>query len=183
MRPISLAARNYALVLRFSDGGSAMSYWCVARSEPNREATAASFLGRSGYNVCLPRIRERRIDRGRRYVATPPLFPNYLFVRIELGWWSARWTCGVTALIMSGDEPAKVADVVIDGLRARERGGLIELEDKPRLRPGDPIKVTGGLLTSALGIYSGMRGADRVAVLLAALGVAVLPASDVEPAG
>jgi hypothetical protein len=30
------------------------------------------------------------------------------------------------------------------------------------------------------GLYSGMRGAERVAVLLAALGVAVLSARDVE---
>ena len=49
---------------------------------------------------------------------------------------------------------------------ARERGGYVELENKPRLRPGDPIRVTGGLLASMAGLYSGMR----VAVLLAALG-------------
>jgi hypothetical protein len=61
----------------------------VARSEPNREATAASFLGRSGYGVYLPRLRENRSSHGRRVVTMPPLFPNYLFVRIEAGWWKA----------------------------------------------------------------------------------------------
>jgi hypothetical protein len=45
-------------------------YWAVARSEPNRESTAASFLGKSGYAVYLPRLRERR----RRVVTTTPLF-------------------------------------------------------------------------------------------------------------
>jgi hypothetical protein len=53
-----------------------MAHWIVARSEPNREATAASFLGRAGYPVYLPRIRETRSNHGRRVVITPPLFPN-----------------------------------------------------------------------------------------------------------
>jgi hypothetical protein len=80
----------------------------------------------------------------------------------------------------AGDEPAKVADVIIDAIKARERGGLVELEEKPRLRPGDPVRVTTGFLTGVLGVYTGMRGADRVAVLLKLLGTLVLPASDVE---
>jgi hypothetical protein len=37
-----------------------LPYWAVARSEPGREATAASFLGKSGFAVYLPRIREWR---------------------------------------------------------------------------------------------------------------------------
>jgi hypothetical protein len=34
----------------------------------------------------------------------------------------------------------------------------------------------------SVGLYAGQRGPERVAVLLAALGVAVLPAGDVEAA-
>jgi transcriptional antiterminator RfaH len=155
-------------------------YWAVARSEPNRENTAASFLGRAGYAVYLPKLRETRSSHGRRAVVTPALFPNYLFVRIELQWHAARWTIGVAGLIMSGDEPAKVADAVIDAIKARERGGYVVLDAKPRLRPGDPIRVTSGLLLGATGLYSGMRGHERVAVLLGLLGTAVLPASSIE---
>jgi hypothetical protein len=35
----------------------------------------------------------------------------------------------------------------------------------------------------ATGLFAGMRGPDRVAILLAVLGRVTLPASDVEPAG
>jgi hypothetical protein len=59
-------------------------YWVVARSEPNREATAVHFLGLANYETYLPRIREHRTTHGRRYVVTP-LFPSYLFVRIAVG--------------------------------------------------------------------------------------------------
>jgi hypothetical protein len=101
-------------------------YWCVARSEPAREATAAKFLGLAGFTTCLPRIRETRVSHGRRIVTTPPLFPNYLFRRVESGWWDARWCPGVAALIMGvGDEPAKIADAVIKALikSLRDSGG------------------------------------------------------------
>ena len=51
-------------------------YWAVARSEPNREATAVRFLGLAGYATYLPRIREQRTTHGRCYVVTPALFPS-----------------------------------------------------------------------------------------------------------
>jgi transcription antitermination factor NusG len=160
----------------------ASAYWCVARTELQREATAAKFLGLAGYATYLPRVCETRVSHGRRLVRTPPLFPAYLFVRIEGGWWSARWCIGVAALIMSSDGPARVPDVVIAELQGRERGGLVELPEAPCLRPGDSVRVTTGFLAGALGVYSGMRGADRVAVLLKLLGTLVLPASSVERA-
>jgi transcriptional antiterminator RfaH len=152
----------------------------VARSEPNRESTAAAFLGRSGFATYLPRIREARRNHGKRQVITPALFPNYLFVRIELQWHTVRWTVGVAGLVMSGDGPARVPDGVVDAIRARERNGYVVLDERVGLRPGDPIKVTSGLLSGATGLFSGMRGPERCAVLLACLGVAVLPMGSVE---
>jgi transcriptional antiterminator RfaH len=155
-------------------------YWAVARSEPGREATAVNFLGRGGYGTYLPRIREWRINHGRRVAVTPPLFPNYLFCRIEAGWWSARWCIGVAAMILSGDQPARVPDAVIAELQGRERDGYVELPEPPRLKPGDPIRVTAGALAGMVGLYAGLRGHERVAVLLGVLGTAVLPTGDVE---
>jgi hypothetical protein len=58
-------------------------------------------------------------------------------------------------------------------MSARERGAYVELLDKPHC-------VTGGLLAGMAGLYSGMRGGKGVAVLLAALGVAALPAASIE---
>jgi transcriptional antiterminator RfaH len=155
-------------------------YWAVVRSEPGREATAASFLTKSNFEIYLPRIREWRVNHGRRVATTPALFSNYLFCRIELQWHAVRWTVGVSGLVMNGGAPAKVPDSIIDELRGRERKGYVELPERPRLRPGDPIKVTTGLLMGASGLVSGMRGPDRVAVLLGFLGTAVLPVASVE---
>jgi transcriptional antiterminator RfaH len=107
-------------------------FWCAARLMPRREALAIHCLGLAGFKVYLPRLRERRIMRGRRVEVRPPLFPGYVFVAIVLQWHRARWCPGVLSLIMAGDGPARVPDDVIAELRSRERDGLIELAKPPR---------------------------------------------------
>src|SRR6516164_9730467 len=104
-----------------------MGYWTVARLEPRRERLALHCLGLAGFRVYLPRLRERRLSHGRRIEVRPPLFPGYTFFVVEAQWHAARWTVGVIGLIMDGIRPAKVPDGVISEIRARERGGLVEL--------------------------------------------------------
>ena len=68
------------------------------------------------------------------------LFPDYCFILIERGWWEARWSPGAIRLIASGFEPEHVPGRVIDDLRAREVGGLVEPPEAPRFRPGDKVR-------------------------------------------
>jgi transcriptional antiterminator RfaH len=141
------------------------------------------FLSLAGFTVYLPRLREYRRSHGRKIEVRPPLFPGYAFIAIELQWHAARWSPGVLALIMDGTGPARVADAIIDGIRARERGGLVELAPAPGLRPGDRVRVTAGPLAGLAGLYDGMRPRERVLVLLTVLGACrrvELGADDIE---
>jgi transcriptional antiterminator RfaH len=148
-----------------------MSYWAVARLEPQRERLALHCLGLAGYETYFPRLREKRVSYGRRIEVRPPLFPGYAFFVVEAQWYSARWAAGVIGVIMDGIKPARVADVVIDDIRSRERGGLIDLQPPPSaLKAGDRVKVTTGPFTGQLGLFAGMRPHERVLVLLAVLG-------------
>jgi transcriptional antiterminator RfaH len=61
-----------------------MSYWTVAQLQPQRERLAVHCLGLSGFETYLPKLRERRVVRGRKVDVNPPLFPGYLFVLVEL---------------------------------------------------------------------------------------------------
>jgi transcription antitermination factor NusG len=65
-----------------------------------------------------------------------------------------------------------VADQIIDDLRKRERNGLIELPQRPELKPGDRVRILQGPFAGHLGLYAGagMRAHERVLVLLARLG-------------
>jgi transcription antitermination factor NusG len=120
-------------------------YWMCARFAQHKEALALASLRRNGYEAYYPKLRERRLRKGRCITLTPPLFYGYAFVVIAEGrWYSARWPPGVCTVIMDGISPAKVPARVIDDLRAREENGLITLPEAPRFRAGDAVRITTG---------------------------------------
>jgi transcription antitermination factor NusG len=100
-------------------------------------------------------------------------------------WHAVRWTPGIAALVMHADAPAQVSDAVIDGLRARERNGLVVLPpplDPSRINRGDLVRVTRGVLTGFHGPCTGLAPHERVTILLSLLGArrpVTLAASDV----
>jgi transcriptional antiterminator RfaH len=145
-----------------------MGYWACAQLEPNRTALALHCLGLNGFEVYCPRLREQCRGRGRKIVRTPPLFPGYLFLWVVSGWWNARWSPGVRRLVMDGLVPARVPDDVINEIRSRERGGLVELP-KLRLEPGARVRVLLGPLRDQIGLLAALRPHERVLVLGACL--------------
>jgi|SRR6516165_2839580 len=149
-----------------------MPYWACAQTAPGREATAQHFLGLAGYSqIYLPRLRTIRRRQGRRIEERRPLFPNYLFVLITAGWWSARWCPHVVRLITNGGvEPAHVSDSLIESIRQREVDGAVELPRRPGLKTGDPVRIVAGALAGLSALYQEQRPHERVLVLLALLG-------------
>jgi transcriptional antiterminator RfaH len=121
------------------------------------------------FTVYAPRLRQRRIIRGRREDSEAPLFPGYAFVLIRLQWHAARWCPGVVRLVMDGLQPAKVSDAIIEEIRGRERNGAVELP-KRMLKCGDRVRILAGPFKEHLAIYAGMSAHERVAVLLQILG-------------
>jgi transcriptional antiterminator RfaH len=147
-----------------------MSYWTVAQTESQRERVAADHLERSGFEVYLPRIKNRKKK-------VEPLFPCYLFVRIELHWHTINATIGVLRVLTVCDHPAILPDKVLEEIRARENPhGFVRL---PKARPGKQVRILRGSFADHVGIYEGASGKDRERVLLALLGrmvpVDVLP--------
>jgi hypothetical protein len=56
---------------------------------------------------------------------------------------------------------------------------VVELPSRP-LRSGDSVRIVGGIFAGQLALYAGMRGPERVAVLLGVLGRVVLPIDAIE---
>jgi len=158
-------------------------YWAAAQLQPQRDSLALHCLRQAGFETYAPRLRERRTVHGRALVRPPLLFPGYAFVLVELQWSRARWSPGVVRIVMNGAAPAAVPDSVIAALKARERGGLIELPRAPKFRSGDRVRVLHGPFIGLVGLYAGMKPHERVAVLLTLLGGqqrVTLPKGDVE---
>jgi transcriptional antiterminator RfaH len=145
-----------------------MAFWACAQLEPSRERLALHCLSKvNGFEVYSPRIRPLR---ARREDDTRPLFPGYAFILIVLQWHAARWSPGVRRIVLDGAVPAKVPDQVIDEIRQRERGGVVQLPQAPSMKAGDRVRVLGGPFQGHLGLYAGMKPRARIEVLLAMLG-------------
>lgn len=147
-----------------------MSYWAVAQTESQRESVAANFLKQNSYETYLPKIVAKTGIRER----VVPLFPTYIFVRIEERWWSVQRTIGVLRLLMSDERPAVISDKTISAIQKREgENGLVKLPKPPGIQRGERVIIRDGSFAGRIGIFDGMIAHDRVRVLLNLMGRSV----------
>jgi len=148
--------------------------WYVVQTQANAETKASVHLARQGFATYMPRYVKRRRHARRVDIVAAPLFPRYLFVKIDMSvqrWRSIYSTVGVSRLVSNGDRPASVPEHVISVLKGRENtSGLIQLDDRPKFSVGDKIRVLEGAFYDCLGIYDGMSDRDRIGILLELLG-------------
>jgi transcriptional antiterminator RfaH len=160
------------------------THWYVVQSQPNAEAKAVANLNRQGFDTYLPRYLKRRRHARRVETVAASLFPRYLFVAVDVSaqrWRSIFSTVGVSRLVCNGDLPTPMANGIIDALKAREdERGFILLDQKPKFRPGDTVRVLDGAFADYLGLYEGMKDGCRVAILLDLLGRKVRATVDAE---
>jgi transcriptional antiterminator RfaH len=147
-----------------------MSFWACAQLETGRLAVALHHLKLNGFATYTPRILQRRTMPARRLEIAAPLFPGYTFIAIELQWHAARWCPGIVRIILDGERPAKVPERVIADLKSREHNGFVVLPKVRGLERGDQVRITRGPMADRLAIYDGMKGSERVMVLLQLLG-------------
>ena len=150
-----------------------MKRWYVAHTKTHGEEQARLNLEKQGFQTYLPRYRRERRHSRRREVVKAPLFPGYVFVRLdpEAGpWRSINGTFGVKYLICHGERPAAVPEGVVEEIAGRENAeGLIDLEPR-RFRKGEAMRVVSGALADCLGFFERMADRDRVVLLLELLG-------------
>ncbi len=146
--------------------------WYVVQTHPRAEAKAAAHLARQGLEVYLPRYLRRRRHARRVDVVAAPLFPRYLFVKIDMltqRWRAIRSTFGVAQLVCQGDTALPVATGIVAGLRHREdERGYVRLD--PGFVPGGKIRIVEGAFRDCPGLFEGMTDSERVSVLLDLLG-------------
>jgi transcriptional antiterminator RfaH len=140
--------------------------WYVVRSKPRREDYAQEQLVRRGVETFLPRIVEAQA--GRQEPVIGPLFPGYLFARVDLLSQYNRviWAPGVRSFVAFGDMPAAVDRAVVAFLQERcGPEGIVRVVR--RFSEGDVVRVTRGPLGGLIGIVQGhVSGQQRVRVLM-----------------
>jgi len=158
--------------------------WHVVQTRPRSENTAALHLQRQGFEIYLPRYLKRRSHARKVDFVPAPLFPQYVFVAVDLltqRWRSVNSTVGVTRLICHGQLPVEVPRSVVDGLRGRHDAEGFVRQHRDVLMPGQRIRVRDGAFSDFLGSFESMNDGERVAVLLDLLGrkVRVVMSADV----
>lgn len=142
--------------------------WAVVNTQPHRERVALENLERQGFRAYCPLIRRQR-SHGRRVEAVHrPLFPGYLFVRLDTG--SQRWrpmlsTLGVRTVICNGDRPSLIEDAFVQGLKSRECDGVIARPASP-YRVGQRVRMAGGAFDGLAATIVAMHEKDRLTVLM-----------------
>ncbi len=150
-----------------------MKRWYVVHTRPRAEARAVSHLANQGFEAWLPEFRKTRRHARRTETVRRPLFPRYLFVRLDLDdepWRSVYGTVGVVSMV-GGDPPAPVADAIVETIRAR-RGddGLVRIDPALGFARGRRVRIAEGALADLEGVFLDIDDRARVGVLLTLLG-------------
>jgi transcriptional antiterminator RfaH len=142
------------------------------KTQPRREAQVNALLDRRGIEVYSPQIPSWRRRPGESVPRLEPLFPGYLFARLELGtssWIAARSAPGVAYFLgtTGGPEgsPTPLPDELIDGIRerveTRRQAGPIPFKQ------GDRVIIMGGPFDGLEAAFDGaLCGSGRVRVFL-----------------
>lgn len=150
-----------------------MKHWYLIYTKPHKEQVARENLERQGYEIYLPmaRIRRRRLGKGANRIE--PLFPRYLFIKLDTktdNWSPIRSTLGVSNLVKFGMYPSSVPHALIELLcdRCDEEG--IQDITPGEFKSGESIRVMEGPMIGLEGVFLAKTSSDRVMVLLDIVG-------------
>ena len=153
----------------FSTQSSAPSTlaWYLIHTKPRQEALALTNLSRQGFECYMPMLRLQKIRQRKTALVAEPMFPRYLFIRLDTSgsgqsWSPIRSTLGVNQLVRFGGQPAKVDGQLIDLIRSREQ----VTHAQPLFTAGDNVTVADGPFAGLEAIYQNTDAESRSMILL-----------------
>ena len=146
--------------------------WYAIQTKVNREKDVEKRLTDFRLEVFLPWMRTRRRIGSRFHWVLAPLFPGYVFCRLDMvtSGKAARYSPGVKDFLTFGSRIAEVGENIIEGLRQRCPGGVAEI-DPVNAKPSDTVRINEGPFSGLEAVFEQkLKGSERVAVLLEILG-------------
>jgi len=136
--------------------------WYALQVWSRREAPVANSLRGQGFACFLPLYKSKRRWSDRVKEMEQPLFPGYLFCRLDL---SNRgpllMTPGVQRIVGVGRTPIPVEEREIESVRQALCSGLPN-QPWPYLQVGERVRVNYGSLLDLEGILVKFKGSNRV---------------------
>ena len=145
-------------------------YWLLLQTKSREEGRAQEQLKNQGCRVFCPYIGVEKISRGKRQVQQEPLFPGYLFLKIDdeqssISFTSIRSTRGVSKIVRFGEDYTKLPQNLFDSIEERVSQTHTPLS-KNTPQQGDKVNITEGPFNGMEAIYQQADGAMRSMVLI-----------------
>jgi transcription antitermination factor NusG len=143
--------------------------WFALQVRTRHETAIAGFLQSKGYEQFLPlySVKKRWSDRVR--VIEAPLFPGYLFCRLDPQYrLPVLKTPGVIQIVGYNRVPAPIEETEIQGIQTLVASGL-PTQPWPFLAAGDPVQIESGSLRGLKGIVVKLKENSRLVVSITLL--------------
>jgi len=138
--------------------------WYGVRVKSRHEHVAATVLKGKGYEPFLPSYRVRRRWTDRIKDTELPLFPGYVFCRIDVAdRLPVLTSTGVVGIVGIGKTPEPIEEREIAAIWAVMRSGLPAMP-WPFVHPGDSIRVESGPLRGVQGVVERFNDHQRLVV-------------------
>jgi transcriptional antiterminator RfaH len=150
--------------------------WYALSVKRNNERHVVEQLTSKSIPAFLPLIELTRTRKRRHRPVLEPLFPGYLFIRMECieenprSWHAVRWTPGVLLVLGTEGIPTPIATGVVEAIHER-------VSERGYVRPGIPfhpharVRFRSGVLVGLDALFEGPTSrSGRVRVLMSLLG-------------
>lgn len=160
--------------------------WYLIYTKSKKENLAKVNLERQGYPIYLPLMRTPRRRSGRRSISIEPMFPRYLFIRLDTesdNWSPIRSTLGVSNIVRFGMWPTPVPDDLVETLRERDDSSGVQQIPLHTFEEGQKVRIEEGPFMGYEGIYLAKTSSERVLILLDIIGKSARAQVDVDHLG
>jgi len=126
--------------------------WYVVYTKPNGEEVACSHLKLKGIDVFFPRLLLPAALGKRKPII--PLFPNYLFVRIQIfeGYHYVAWSPGVKRFVAFNNSIPVPLDVNVVRYLMNQANSDGIIKARSKLKVGEEVLINGGPFEGLIGI-------------------------------
>ncbi|WP_163559810.1 transcription/translation regulatory transformer protein RfaH [Halomonas sp. NO4] len=146
----------------------AVPRWYAIQCKGGESFRASENLANQGFEIFHPVLEVQKKRRGKLEWLSEPLFPYYLFIRLDRlasNWRPIRSTRGVLKIVTFGDRPLPVDDALVETLRSHGSDGQ-DTAANVYFRAGEPVEITEGPFQNLSAVFANHSGEERAVVLL-----------------
>ena len=138
--------------------------WYAIHTRYRHELCVSELLASKGYSILYPSYKAVRKWKRRSAVVRMPLFPGYIFCRLDVqGRLPVLMTPGVVRIVGAGKTPVPVDDREIRSIETAMQADA-HSQPYPYLRPGRQVEIPEGPLRGLTGTIVSMKNNYRMVV-------------------